>query len=183
MSQLYRQSCINGHPATVRPDNGKPWRCGDPECEYFDGADDTALGLDVERCPTCGGVGWFWTSPDKSENAPKMDCLNCHGSGVKTKPEQPITLDNAQEFLDTIKGSQPHKPENYPGCGCPPDSPNHPQLPDLRSAVQIAAEYSNLSQWIQMRVWEYMDKPPKERNGVELADSIIRRVRGEETDR
>jgi hypothetical protein len=41
MSQLYRQTCINGHPATLGPDNGKPWCCGDPECEYFDGANDT----------------------------------------------------------------------------------------------------------------------------------------------
>lgn len=48
MSQLYRQTCINGHPATVSPDNAKPWRCGDPECEYFEDADDTAYGRDTE---------------------------------------------------------------------------------------------------------------------------------------
>jgi hypothetical protein len=28
---------LNGHPGTLNPDNSKPWRCGDPECEYFEG--------------------------------------------------------------------------------------------------------------------------------------------------
>jgi hypothetical protein len=49
MKPLYRQTCINGHPATLTPDNRKPWRCGDPECEYFEGADDTAYGEDTDR--------------------------------------------------------------------------------------------------------------------------------------
>ena len=48
MNPIYCQTCINGHPATVSPDNGKPWRCGNPECEYFDGADDTAYGEDSD---------------------------------------------------------------------------------------------------------------------------------------
>jgi hypothetical protein len=46
MSPLYRQACINGHPATKSPDDGKPWCCGDPECEYFEDADDAAYGED-----------------------------------------------------------------------------------------------------------------------------------------
>jgi hypothetical protein len=57
MSKIYRQTCINGHPATVSPDNGKPWRCGDPECEFFDGADDTALGVDLEPTSNLVNIG------------------------------------------------------------------------------------------------------------------------------
>jgi hypothetical protein len=56
MRQLYRQTCINGHRATLSPDDGKPWRCGEPECEYFDGADDTAYGEDSRSSrPQTGG--------------------------------------------------------------------------------------------------------------------------------
>ena len=90
MSQLYRQSCINGHPATTSPDDGRPWRCGDPECEYFDGADDTAYGEDrdaqpqhpePEPCRTCKGTG------RDDSFVPGADlntyCTDCHGSGVK----------------------------------------------------------------------------------------------------
>jgi len=56
MSQLYRQPYINGHPATLSPDNGKPRRSGGRECEHFDGADDTAYGEDRDAQATEGGA-------------------------------------------------------------------------------------------------------------------------------
>ena len=56
MSQLYRQPYINGHPATLSPDNGKPRRSGGRECEHFDGADDTAYGEDRDAQAPEGGA-------------------------------------------------------------------------------------------------------------------------------
>jgi hypothetical protein len=105
MSQLYRQTCINGHPATVSPDDGKPWRCGDPECEYFDGADDSAYGLDsdppaqkrepIQWVSACHSARCELVSGDEGTNfyicaecGKPCDPVGASSSGVKAKPEQ-----------------------------------------------------------------------------------------------
>jgi hypothetical protein len=96
MSRLYRQTCINGHPATLSPDNGNPWRCGDPEGEYFDGADDTAYGQDrdvrpqeaeAESCLTCKGTGRDDTLVPGADMV--MRCTDCHGSASKQDDSRP----------------------------------------------------------------------------------------------
>lgn len=43
--------------------------------------------------------------------------------------------------------------------------------------IKQAAKYSNLSQAIQMIVWQYMSLPKRERDGVEMADKIIKLIK------
>lgn len=39
-----------------------------------------------------------------------------------------------------------------------------------------AAHYANVSQWIQMEIFKFMETNPGMRNSVDLADRIINRV-------
>lgn len=50
----------------------------------------------------------------------------------------------------------------------------------MKKLIKQATDYSNLSQWIQMEVWKYIEETKvmeyRHSRGVELADRIIKRV-------
>jgi len=48
---------------------------------------------------------------------------------------------------------------------------------DLKKEVlERAAEFGQLSQWVQMKIWEYMDTPKEKRDATDVAQEIIDKI-------